>query len=546
MKKLDIVKLIEKNSITRLSKDYENRLLTKIKGTFTDNQQQLFVASFYCYLNYNKSKDFVIDFDNVWKWLGYTRKSDCKRVLEKFFVINIDYKIEKAAAETSVAAFENDKEVNLGGSGLNKENITITINTFKKICMKACTKKADEIHDYYIKLEELFQETLNEQTNELYLQLENKDKKIEDIKEELKNKEEENKELEGFIKKRKHQRHKASSCVYIIMNQDIKDRFKFGETDNINTRLREFHTYAPTPYRIHKIWYTRLSKKTEKLVHDLFEQYRVSLSCEWFKVEILDKVIEFMDHILDLYDNYDTVTVIEENAKLVFIDTNEKHCNKCKLRQPLTNFYIRHDCTIEEPTEFVSDEERQEFYSKKYRSQCKKCLSEQQKEHVKMVRTDPNIGKKECYKIINNIKEYCKQCSKCKNILLSKDFHSDLNKNDGLHTVCKECRKETKKEVVYDKITCEFCGKEVIGSHNLKNHHKTLSCLEAQGETVIRKHNTGRSKKIQQLNKDTLIVIKEFACIEEAAKEINISRTGISKVLRGINKTAGNFSWKYI
>lgn len=35
---LDIVKLIEKNPIVRLSKDYQQKLLTKIKTKFTDAQ----------------------------------------------------------------------------------------------------------------------------------------------------------------------------------------------------------------------------------------------------------------------------------------------------------------------------------------------------------------------------------------------------------------------------------------------------------------------------------------------------------------------------
>ena len=65
MESLDIVKLIEKNSLTRLSKDYESKLINKIKTNFTDTQQQLFVASFYCFLNYDSKKDFVINFDNV-------------------------------------------------------------------------------------------------------------------------------------------------------------------------------------------------------------------------------------------------------------------------------------------------------------------------------------------------------------------------------------------------------------------------------------------------------------------------------------------------
>ena len=60
---LDIVKLIEKNPITRLSKNYQNNLINKIKSKFSEGQQQLFVASFFCYLNYNSKNEFIIDLD---------------------------------------------------------------------------------------------------------------------------------------------------------------------------------------------------------------------------------------------------------------------------------------------------------------------------------------------------------------------------------------------------------------------------------------------------------------------------------------------------
>ena len=46
--------------------------------------------------------------------------------------------------------------------GNNKEKILLTINAFKKFCLKA-----DEIHDYYIGIEEI----INEQTDELQNQL---------------------------------------------------------------------------------------------------------------------------------------------------------------------------------------------------------------------------------------------------------------------------------------------------------------------------------------------------------------------------------------
>jgi hypothetical protein len=47
---VDIVHLIESNPITKLSGSYPSKLLTKIKNKFADIEQQMFVASFYCYL----------------------------------------------------------------------------------------------------------------------------------------------------------------------------------------------------------------------------------------------------------------------------------------------------------------------------------------------------------------------------------------------------------------------------------------------------------------------------------------------------------------
>jgi len=114
--------LIEKNHITKLSQTYNGKLLTKIKNNFNESQQQLFVASFYCYFNYDQNNDFVIDLDNVWKWLGFTNKANAKRILEKNFVIDKDYKILlcKLAKHPS----------NTYG-GHNKEIFILTVKTFK-------------------------------------------------------------------------------------------------------------------------------------------------------------------------------------------------------------------------------------------------------------------------------------------------------------------------------------------------------------------------------------------------------------------------------
>ena len=126
-------------------------------------------------MKYDKTTDFVIDLDNVWQWLGFSQKVNAKMLLEKQFIIDVDY--------TKSLLLQQKQTTNTKG-GHNKETFMLNVDTFKKFCLKAGTKKADEIHDYFIKLEEILQEILFEESNELKLQLEQientKNKEIEE------------------------------------------------------------------------------------------------------------------------------------------------------------------------------------------------------------------------------------------------------------------------------------------------------------------------------------------------------------------------------
>jgi len=171
---VDIVNLIECNPITKLNGNYQSKMIEKVKIRFNDYEQQMFVASFFCYLNYDYKNDFVIDLDNVWKWLNFSSKHKAKELLNKNFIINKDYKslLSQLGEQTnSNSASPNGGAKNSARGGHNKEIIMLNINTFKKFCLKAETKKADEIHDYFIKLEEILQEILVEETTELKQQL---------------------------------------------------------------------------------------------------------------------------------------------------------------------------------------------------------------------------------------------------------------------------------------------------------------------------------------------------------------------------------------
>jgi hypothetical protein len=226
---LNIVSLIENNPITRLSQTYQHKLLTKIKANFTDHQQQMFVASFYCYLNHDTRNDFVIDLDAIWQWLGFQSKYNTKRLLEKYFTLDKDYKLLlRHTAE--------QKEDTRGGH--NREIIKLNVETFKKLCLKADTTKADEIHDYYLKLEEILHEVLQEESDELKLQLEQKNTQLQEQiitaerdKEILKEKT----LIELFPQN--------TQCVYYGRIDNLSGKqeplIKFGNSNNLKQRVKQ-------------------------------------------------------------------------------------------------------------------------------------------------------------------------------------------------------------------------------------------------------------------------------------------------------------------
>ena len=246
MSQLNIVDLIEKNPITKLSRTYNNKLLDKIKQIFTGFEQQLFISSFYCYLNYDKNTEFVIDFDNIWKWLGFTLKENAKRILTKNFELNIDYK--NLGRQEGQAVFNTIEKVKQHG-GQNKQTIMLTIKCFKSLCLKAQTKKASEIHEYYMKLEEVLQETLEEETTELKLQLEQKENIILEIKHTVEQ------EKQTLLQNTKKEKQKAveqaiiiqfplnTECIYFgtidNTNEAGEKLIKFGHTNDLATRIAD-------------------------------------------------------------------------------------------------------------------------------------------------------------------------------------------------------------------------------------------------------------------------------------------------------------------
>ena len=237
---LNIVELIEKNPITRLSQQYNNLLLEKLQENFSTFEQQLFVASFYCYLNYDKNTDFVVDLDDVWKWLDFSQKFNAIRILEANFKLDVDYKNITASTSDSdeEQCANQDKPKKHGGH--NKQTIKLTIRCFKLLCLKAQTKKAGEIHEYYMKMEETLHQILDTETSELRKQLEQSTTQLNQATITL------TQEKKRAVEKTLISQFPLNTeCIYFgtidNTNADNEKLIKFGHTNDLAARVADHH-----------------------------------------------------------------------------------------------------------------------------------------------------------------------------------------------------------------------------------------------------------------------------------------------------------------
>jgi len=386
MSNLDIVDLITNNPITKLTDTHNNKFLEKVKKNFSDNEQQIFITSFYSYLNYHKTEDYIIDLDNIWKWLGFNSKFNSIRLLEKFFILDKDYKYFASHLGEAKNVNEKDYKISLdtsikqknieitnkqnfaphasgaknkGSGGHNIQKFYLNIKTFKSLCLKAQTKKADEIHEYYIKLEDLIQEVLEEEATEM--------------KNKLLIKENELNEKDNIIKNANQDKYKTiektlisqfpvnTECIYFgtIDNTNEKGEklIKFGHSNNLPLRVQDHHkTYnnfiLRDVFKVHNRQeientikaYSKIKNhmrtieingknKNEILAYDetYFTINRLSkyikdiISEKTYSIENFNKLLEENSNLKKENEVlFNTLTISEEKIKIYELELNEK------------------------------------------------------------------------------------------------------------------------------------------------------------------------------------------------------------------------------
>ena len=554
MNELDIVELIETNPITKLSTDYNVKLLSKIKQNFTDFEQHLFLSSFYCYLNCDPINDFVIDLDNVWKWLGFNQKYNAKYMLEKNFKENIDYiKISNDNASKMFGS-EGSGAKKDGRGGHNKEIITLNINTFKKFCLKAGTKKADEIHDYYLKLEQLIQETINEECNELKNQLILVKHNSEELKEKTL--------LEQFPIN--------TQCVYIglIDNKTLgkpnskmyhETVIKFGQSNNLNDRVKT-HKKTYENFRLYnafkvknKIEIENCIKKHPLLknrlrivtVDDIAHRELIALDDDQFTLEkveqLIKDVIKENEYNIENYnlllkkneemqeEIYKLKNQIEQQNKL--IETSDKKINK-----------YENDVSDNAKTKIASNFALCKYgyflYAFQYEEMRFVCSIVRQKDYDTLIKN--LIDLHPSGKMVAQLK--------CSYPLTERNMTFLLKQNAiSLGQNKYECSSEMIQKILESSIKLEELlseqSKDIDVFLDILSNKPIVNIKEEENPEIPKVRKAKRS--IDKINKETGEVVATFESIEAAGRSCGLTTgTAIGYALRE-NRQCQGFLWRY-
>ena len=300
--------------------------------------QQLFINSYYVYIKHDIS-EYVVDLDDVYKSVGFNRKENAKKILEKYFKIDVDYK--------SINGWQN------------KQQIMMNIKTFKKFCMRVNTKEAEKIHDYYLLMEEIIHEYTREQ-----LELkDNENKKLQD----------ENKRLVEYTTEKTYQEIEKNGHVYVFSTDKI-GIVKIGRTKRtIKKRIAGLQTALIDDIEILLDYHTSNDQLLESIVHYILDRYRCNSNREHFECNLdyiklvienagklihtlkstfqniaQEEIIEKLGYTIEFQNN----SVDSNDDSITFINKEDENKDIIINEIPLSNF-LTHLRYSKDPVSFI-------------------------------------------------------------------------------------------------------------------------------------------------------------------------------------------------
>ena len=242
-----------------------DELLALLKSELTGAEQQLFVDGFHAYMKHDARKDFTVSLDDVYEWLGFTRKDNAKRLVHKHLTEGVHF-------TTEVSAFLRSEECT--GDTLDRtQTVVMTVHGFKQLCMVANTDKSRRIRDYYIAMEEVMFEYTKRKMEESQIVMEQAiaDKvrmtqQIEAAEAEL-----------VHLKTKTYEEIPKLDNVYVCKEaaQVGTDVHKIGKAINPKVREATFNTGSAQGVRMIYTRPTHNAKLVEDVARDVMKRYHI-------------------------------------------------------------------------------------------------------------------------------------------------------------------------------------------------------------------------------------------------------------------------------
>ena len=234
-----------------ISLQYFLKKYSSISNKFIDDFLSLYTINTY-------NDDLIINFDTLIKWLKI-RKDSLKRTLIETYIKNVDYKIKKIKSTTA---------------GKPREEIMLTSDCCKRLCMLSKTIKAEEVRTYFIEIEKLMDKykkyIIEGLTNKIDI-LENNQKPISDTK---------------------------SGVIYVLKTDyNIIDLYKIGKTKKFKERIRTHNSSHIDNVDIVHIYESNYIDEVEKCLKNVLvsKQYRKRKEFYQVDLDIIKELIKTCD-----------------------------------------------------------------------------------------------------------------------------------------------------------------------------------------------------------------------------------------------------------
>ena len=208
-----------------------------------------FIDDFFSLYDINTTNDdFVINLDNVVKWLQ-ARKKNLKATLISSYQVDVDYKIKILPPK---------------GKGRPEEEIMLSPSCFKRLSMMSRTAKAEEVRQYYISLEEHIDKYKGYVITALNAKVAKYEKDLRPTPE-----------------------IKSEGVIYVLKtNQEIEDVYKLGISKEFKSRLATHQSSHPDKLDIVYVYETEMIVKVENCLKLLLKDKGYRKRKEFYEIDI--------------------------------------------------------------------------------------------------------------------------------------------------------------------------------------------------------------------------------------------------------------------